>query len=720
MARRMISFAAVMIMLLSSFIIVASEGTEAASTAPVTVHPIPDNNNLPWVTSSAIPYISNFTIYFEEDPYDEAVKFFNGEITMDQLKSRCGYIGESPSGYDRYYSISHYDYGGGSSTSWYFHDGSHVSVMSPFQLFFEDDPRSEIEKYVKKEITLQQLKTRCGYTESESRDPGTTYYMAEYTAGMGSVSIYYGLDYNSSVYFYSCYPTWYFSSDPKDDLVRFVNYEITFDELKSRCGYVENPSMSERSRYYQVYCSNDELFINMDSNKRIPFSSANIHPEAYFTEDPYDEVVKYLNDEMDLATLKTKCGYTIESARVEGSSYYYVSISGGGNTYYEGSKEVEYKGLRYINISPKYLFLDKGKYHISITNTDLRSVEIKTLSPHSYFNSINTEDGSGSTDITISSQEAIWFTGYFQRDTYSLSDTWREKKITYTLDPAPSSGTTRADFDRSVKVLSDMEWIKMTTVDTLTGYYSTQSPYDLMFISGSDEEKAFIENVIDKQLVDASGYGNRNIDVTGEKLTIYRCRSTSSDLPRTIWLSKTVEKATSTEYESKAYECRSEKLSVSDVGPFKFYANYDFSISVKYDTDKVKAVVMICPNGMGGTNYSVLESGRVYDFHMISSGEYELYAMPSSSSGTLAPTQIGIYTENVGTSDSNGTIFAGVAIALCVLAFGTLFLAGRRPKWGDLEGLPSADTEVVHHEVPADVPEENIPEEVPAEGQPKE
>ena len=72
MARRMISFAAVMIMLFSSFIIIASDGSEAASTAPVTVHPIPDSNNLPWVTSSAIPYIDDFTIYFEEDPYEAA------------------------------------------------------------------------------------------------------------------------------------------------------------------------------------------------------------------------------------------------------------------------------------------------------------------------------------------------------------------------------------------------------------------------------------------------------------------------------------------------------------------------------------------------------------------------------------------------------------------------------------------------------------------------
>ena len=71
MARRMISFAAVMIMLFSSFIIIASDGSEAASTAPVTVHPIPENN-LPWVTSSAIPYIDDFTIYFEEDPYEAA------------------------------------------------------------------------------------------------------------------------------------------------------------------------------------------------------------------------------------------------------------------------------------------------------------------------------------------------------------------------------------------------------------------------------------------------------------------------------------------------------------------------------------------------------------------------------------------------------------------------------------------------------------------------
>ena len=61
-------------------------------------------------------------------------------------------------------------------------------------------------------------------------------------------------------------------------------------------------------------------------------------------------------------------------------------------------------------------------------------------------------------------------------------------------------------------------------------------------------------------------------------------------------------------------------------------------------------------------------------------------------------------------------IFAVVAIVLCVMAFGILFLSGRRPKWGELEGLPSADTEIISTEAAV---KEMSEAETPAEEPPK-
>ena len=103
---------------------------------------------------------------------------------------------------------------------------------------------------------------------------------------------------------------------------------------------------------------------------------------------------------------------------------------------------------------------------------------------------------------------------------------------------------------------------------------------------------------------------------------------------------------------------------------------------------------------------------------MLCAAEYELYAIPvSTSDSTLQPIDIEIHTENVASPDSNGMMFAVVAIILCVIAFGILFLASRRPKWGEMEGLPSADTEVISTEAAV---EELSKAETPAEEPPKE
>ena len=710
MSRKIISLLAVAVMVFASFAIVMADGTEAESSAPQKIHPIP-GYNMPWVTTVPIlQHVALYNEYFLDDPYDAVTSYLNGDITLDILRTMCRHQSSYPSD-QSYYSVSIQSDGGASI---YYNHVESFEVFESFNLYFADNPHDRIVSYINGEITRSQFEDG-----SSSSDMGG-YYHAEYQAWNNSVSVQgpenenIPLDGTSYWYFSD---TLYFLQYPRNEVLRFVNKEITLDELKTKCDYTESSARDFSLSYFEVRFENGKIMFQYYNNRYISSQIPYLNPEACFTEDPYAEVYKYVNGEIELDELKTKCGYVRPNDRVGGNSYYCVSISGEGAN--NGSPETA-SILRYITISPNYIFLDKGKYHISITSEDLDVISIGSLNGSRY-DGISIKEGSGSGDITVTAQDAIWFTGYSNKGGGygTIDNTWREKTLTYTMDPAPTSGEKRTDFDRTVSILSDREWVRLTSVNRITGEYTCESSF-IMFVSGSNEEKEFLADVVEKGLVDGSGYGSRTLKLASDKVSLYACRESSSYMPTGFYM--TPKATTEVPYpNSVKFECKAEKLSVSDVKPFKFYANYDFTIAVKYDTAKVKAVVMMYPSGFGGTSYSVLESGRVYDFHMVSSAEYELYAIPVlSSTASLAPTEVEIYTSNVATPDSNGTVFAAIAIALCVLAFGTLFLAGRRPKWGDLEGLPSADTEVVHHEVPADVPEENIPEEVPAEGQPKE
>ena len=709
MNRKILSIIAVLVMLSAPLVMIYPDDSDATATTPVTVHPIP-TDRLPWVTTVPIPYISSFFLNFTENPVDEVTKYVNGEITLDQLKTRCGYV-EHPDQSLPYYEVN---YGGGSTVYCTFHNIRSIHIISPFNIGLVNNPSASMDAFTNKDVSLEELKSTYTYTAT----PGPGEYRVIYENGWNWVRVeaVSGGDWTYSLNgFYNVYGL-NFTKDPYDEVVKFVNKEITLEQLKTKCGYTESPDPSKP--VYSVYYNNSNgcMTCGLNSSSYINLPGQNYRGEAYFTQNPYDEVVKYVNDEITLDELKTKCGYT--TSRVAGTSYYYVSISGNGiDTWYNG-EIVEATNVKYIQVMPKYVFLDKGEYHISVTDTDLEDVYINGLNKSSRYDRIEIKDRTGSGDIVVSSQDAIWLTG----NTYgggieSLENTWREKNITYTMDPAPTQGEKKTDFDRTVKVLPDKEWVKYTSKNALTGTYRIQTNEYVMFKSGSAEETEFIANVIDKNLMDGSGYGSKTIEFNGENVVLYTCRESSTDLSSYVWLNKTVQiEGGGTREEGERIECTAEKLSVSDVKPYKFYANYDFTIAVKYDTTKIRAVVMMYP-GLQGTEYAVLESERVYDFHMIYSAEYELYAMPvSDSNGTLEPAEIGLYTGNVGSPDSNGMIFAVVAIVLCVMAFGILFLSGRRPKWGELEGLPSADTEIISTEAAV----EDLSEaETPAEEPPK-
>lgn len=716
MDRKLVAILSVVVMVAASFAFIISDDSDAEVSTPKTVHPVAGT---PWVSKNALIYIDSLTMYFEDDPYDEVVKYVNGEITFDQLKTRCGYTESSariPS--IDYYEVNSYS---GSGLNIVRDAKRSITILEVPEMFFTSDPQTDVIRYTDKEIGLTDLKAMHGYTEPTSVDPDTDYYHITYTGWNIVCNSYHngdtGLqwDYNPDLSRYDIYND-YFAQDPYDEVVRFVNGEITADELRTKCGHMDSGSVVWNNPYYVVYRDNNKMTISHHTQRTVMAVRPNDSVEAFFTTDPFDNVVKYVNGQMNLTQFRALDGFKERSDLESGKSYYYVSISGGDLSYNdETGRWRTFDDIRRIPISPDYLFLDKGEYHIVITDTDLTHISVDGMVDDRY-DYIDITDRKGAGDIKLKAQEAIFFSDSGS-SSHSLDDTWREKSITFTIDPAPSEAQKKTEFDSTVKILSDKEWIRSITADSLTGeYYNNSGGY--MFVSGSAEETAFLENVVNKGLIDASGYGSMSVDVTGQHIVVYKCRNSSSDLPTTLWLSSTEDDGYGgTRYLSNGFECRSEKMSVSDVKPFKFYANYDFSLAVKYDTTRIKAVVMMYPGFMGTTQYAVLESERLYDFHMVYSAEYELYAIPvTSSSATLTPTEIGIYTSNVGSSDDFGMMFAIVAIFLCVLAFGTLFYAGRRPRWNEMTGLPESGGELVQHEVPDDVPDKEIPEEPPAEG----
>lgn len=709
MKAKLLSVFAVTALALTALAVIGIDDSDATATAPVTVHPIPDRN--PWVSKEPLIYLNGFSsMNFEDDPYDALSQYLSGIITLDQLKTMCGYTDTPVPGVD-YYTVNH----SGNASLRCEKTAYRINIIEELDDYFTEDPYDNVVSYIQREISRDELRTRSGHTTTPSADD----YHVTYSHDSDNVVIQSNWAYqNLSIRSYYN-GQWYFTEDPHEAMQMYLNKEITEDQLKTMCGYVESDKVNWNGTYYNAnFDWNGRL--NIHYSRTIIGESINNMVDAYFTEDPYDAVVRYINEEINLATLKTMCGYVDNVHRESGKSYYYVSISGEPPyTNDDKGRSVRYEKVSYIQVTPKYLYLEPGDYHISVTDSDCTNVYVQCLAGRldCY---IDIKDRAGSDDFTLEGQNAIWVTGYASSGTGTIDDTWREKSITYTIDPAPAEGKTVTDFPKTVKVLSDHEWVRYTTTDSYTGYFTNENSGQLMFIKDSAEEKEFLANVIDKGLMDGSEYWSDHCEPAGEKLVIYVCRNTSSSLDRTAWLNQRTEEGTTWRYITVQAEVTGEKLSAFDVKPYKFYANYDFSIAVKYDMNKIKAVVMIYPNAMGQTVYSVLQSDRLYDFHRTFASEYELYAIPmTTGEATLEPSEIGLYTENVATSDDYGMIFAVIAIVLCILAFGTLFYAGRRPMWSDSTGLPDGSESESESEAPADgisvsediEPEPEIPEE---------
>ena len=137
-----------------------------------------------------------------------------------------------------------------------------------------------------------------------------------------------------------------------------------------------------------------------------------------------------------------------------------------------------------------------------------------------------------------------------------------------------------------------------------------------------------------------------------------------------------------------------EKISTGDEDGSQFYADKGFSIAVDYDTTRTAYVAIVFTTNYGSKEYAPLQPGRLYSFDMKNAAEYEIYGVLKENATDISPLEVRFYTEGVPTTDSNGMVFAVVAILLCALAFGTLFYSGLHPKWGEDAGLPDGSEDV--------------------------
>ena len=679
MNRKILAIMAVGVMLIVSVAPLLSVESDASPSESKTVHPMPRSD--PWVSKEAYKSTSSFSYYFENDPTDGMVPYITGQISLSEFQTTYGYI-SYPSG-DYYYA----NYWGGNEFR--VSQNRYVEIFDMDALVndgggYTQNPYDGVRDYINCQTDIVTLRTTYDYHTARAY---TDYWM--YNSG-NSITIT-----NDSLpgTIYSCSipytDSMNFYKDPYADFQSLASGSLSLNEVKSRCEYTDNVDWSKL--HYMTHWENGKIWVESQGpSTRFTNPQSELNGDMYFTSDPYDVMVSYINGTIDLDTLKASCGYTSPYERVGGVSYYAASINGGnvGNAS---------SYVRYIHVTPEYIYVDEGTYYISITDTDCQNyVYLNATNPSCRYDSISIKERKGAGEIKVKASDMI----SFNCDSYgstSVDDNWREQTITYTIDPAPSDGKKMTDFTKTVTVLTDMEWVRYTTVDSYTGEFHLNYSDRYLFVQGSEEERLFLENVVDKGLMDASDYALPFVIADNQKIVAYDLRETSRWTDDYMYLyTKSLDPSKS----QVIAECDAEKMTISGVDPYKFYAKYDFTIAVHYDTSKVVAVVMMYSDITGNTNYSVLESDRVYDYHMKTASEYELYCIPvTSSDGVITPTEIGLYTENVGEADNMGTVFAIVAIVLCVIAFGTLFYAGRRPRWNDSAGLPG------DAEVPSDMSE---------------
>ena len=410
-----------------------------------------------------------------------------------------------------------------------------------------------------------------------------------------------------------------------------------------------------------------------------------------FNTDPYDDIVKVANGQMDSSDLNY-----VESPTY-GTKYWIAGFS-----YYSPSYSV-----RDVAVEPQIFYLDSGKYTIKIlhavgSDIYLRNANDLVDSKGGDSERIPLTDGKGDIEVDLRNPTAFYFSA-------SGETMWILNPITYTVDPEPAIKTV-SDYSQKATVVANKQWVAYTTVASLDGKVQFYDSSTYCFAKGSSGDTAFLENVVKKNKIDASAYkpASSTFDVYGQQIVMYKLVNVDEGGQSYTWINISSDHSDSN-YTSERYEVTTERFETGQDVNSKLYAGKNFSLAVKYDTSKVVFIAIAFPTLYGNTDYVPLESGREYSFEMDCASEYQLFAMVRDSSDSLDAVEVEIYTEGIATPDDGGMIFAVVTIILCALAFGTLFMAGRRPKWKEDAGLPDFDAPT------PESPSEDVPGDIPAE-----
>ena len=432
----------------------------------------------------------------------------------------------------------------------------------------------------------------------------------------------------------------------------------------------ENVTVRPHISDYVVWVTTDKVTYPFDDY-------VYVNNPLFFSDNPYDDVVRYVNGEISFATLKTLDGYTTDGWT---GTHYVVCLEG----YVTDNVD---KRIVPVETAP-LMFLDTGDYTYDIVDTNLSYVSVGDGGRN--YESATIKEGKGTIEIELSKPAALQFSGNLSYSGDWIP--WTEAYITYNLDPVPTVRPDQSEFTDKATIQSNWgAWYKYTTETTFNGEVQRSSSWGksnmYMFEEGSAEEADFVSNVIDKNLTGETVVPKNTITVENKRLVFYTC---TDDDRSSIYLG--VRPAGSHDsYEYSSYNVSEEKVSKFDDTPYRFYSVSDYKIGVKYDTDNIKYVALRYPDPYDSRAFIPLESGKLYDLEWNTAGEYELVAVMWDDTETMGPVEIDIYTENVAQADDYGMVFAAVAITLCVIAFGILFISGRRPKWKDNSGLTETE-----------------------------
>ena len=386
--------------------------------------------------------------------------------------------------------------------------------------------------------------------------------------------------------------------------------------------------------------------------------------------DPYDDIVKVANGEMAYSDLNK-----IESP-VSGTQYWIAGFT---------QDTMGITDIRNITVEPQIFYLDAGTYTINIVSAlgdelYLRNANDLVDSKGGDSERITLSDGKGSVDVELRIPSAFYFISYG-------STSWVENPITYNVDPEPTAKTV-SSYSQSATVVANKQWVSYTTVEPLNGKVQFYDSNAYIFAKGSAEDNAFLDNVVKKNKIDGSAYKSPSttIDLYGQQLVTYKLVNVGEGDRSYDWIN--IDEDHGTNYQNVRVELTTERFETGEDVNSKLYAGKNFSLAVKYDTSRILFVAIGFPTLYGSIDYVPLESEKLYSFEMDCASEYQLFAMVKDSSDSLDAVEVEIYTDGIATPDDGGYIFAGIAIVLCALAFGTLFMAGRRPKWKENAGLP--------------------------------